>query len=327
MRCALVRTRRTNSEPPAALIAVVAAQSARSVAPALHRLCERMIARFGAAVAGVIFYGSCLRSGEPRAGVVDLYVVVDRYAAVYDSALLCWLNTLLPPNVFYHESADADGATLRAKCAVLSLQDLELGTAQWFHSYLWGRFAQPVRLVYVRDELTRGRIERALARAVVTLLERTLPCLPERFNSAECWQRALALSYAAELRPESPQRAADLVYHDLSDYRRRIAATVAGLPGMAAVNEGDWYINRMSSGQGYFSSNWSWSVRRGQGRILTVLRLMKSAFTFENGVDYIAWKLERHTGVALELTDYQRRYPLLFGWRVLWRLLRQGSLR
>ncbi|MCO6440564.1 MAG: hypothetical protein J5I81_05615 [Nitrococcus mobilis] len=326
MRYALVRPGRANSDPPAALIATVAAQSARPVAPALHRLCERMIARFGAAVAGVIFYGSCLRSGQPRAGMVDLYIVVDRYAAVYESRLLCWLNALLPPNVFYHESADADGAPLRAKCAVLSLQDLELGTAQWFHSYLWGRFAQPVRLVYARDDLTRGRIERALASAVVTLLERTLPCLPERFDSAECWQRALALSYTAELRPESPQRAAELVYHDLPDYRRRIAAAVVGLPGMTAVGEGDWYINRMSA-RGHFSPNWRWLVRRGQGRMLTVLRLMKSALTFENGVDYLAWKLERHTGVALELTECQRRYPLLFGWSVLWRLLRQGSLR
>jgi hypothetical protein len=315
---------RATPKPPAALLDEVARQSARPVAPALHRLCERMTARFGSAVAGVIFYGSCLRSGKPTGGLVDLYVIVDRYAVVYDSYPLRWLNALLPPNVFYHESADAGGGTLRAKCAVLSLRDLELGTSRWFHSYLWGRFAQPVRLVYARDEAARDRIERALATAVVTLLKRTLPCLPQRFDSAECWQRALALSYTAELRPESPQRAAELVRHDLPDYRRRTAAA-SGVLGMAAEN-GDEYINRISA-RARFAPSWSWRVRRGQGRVLTVLRLMKSAFTFENGVDYALWKLERHTGVALELTPRQRRYPLLFGWSALWRLLRQGTLR
>lgn len=318
--------RRAMSAPPLALTEEVAAQSARPVAPALHRLCERMIDRFGPAVAGVIFYGSCLRSGQPKAGLVDLYVVVDRYAAVYDGFLLRWLNALLPPNVFYHESADADGAMLRAKCAVLSLQDLELGTSQWFHSYLWGRFAQPVRLVYVRDEAARARIERALAAAVVTLLEHTLPCLPERFDSAQCWQRALTLSYAAELRPESPQRAAELVRHDLPDYLQRTAAAVPGVLSMVAADSDDRFVNRIPA-QGHFLPRWGWRIRRGQGRVLTVLRLMKAALTFENGVDYVAWKLERHTGVALELTPRQRRYPLLFGWCVLWRLLRQGALR
>lgn len=326
MRNAQMRRRRAKPDPPVALIEEVASQSARAVVPALHRLCEQMLARFGAAVAGVIFYGSCRRSEQPKAGLVDLYVIVDRYAAVYDSYLLRWLNALLPPNVFYHESADTDGAMLRAKCAVLSLQDLELGTSQWFHSYLWGRFAQPVRLIYARDEASRDRIERALAVAVVTLIERTLPCLPERFDSAQCWHRALALSYSAELRPESPARAAELVSHELSDYRRRTAAAVAGVTGMRAAGSSDRYINRLPMRK-RFSPGWEWRVRRAQGRALTLLRLMKSAFTFENGADYLAWKLEQHTGVVLALTPRQRRYPLLFGWSVLWRLLRQGSLR
>ncbi|MDN5850367.1 MAG: hypothetical protein L0H63_12155 [Nitrococcus sp.] len=326
MRYGRMRHRRARPDPPADLIEEVASQSARAVAPALHRLCEQMLARFGAAVAGVIFYGSCRRSEQPNAGLVDLYVIVDRYAAVYDSYLLRWLNALLPPNVFYHESADTDGAMLRAKCAVLSLQDLELGTSRWFHSYLWGRFAQPLRLIYARDAASRDRIERALALAVVTLIERTLPCLPERFDSAQCWQRALALSYSAELRPESPRRAAELVGHDLSDYRRRTAAALPAIPGMLAVEGTDRYINRLPIGT-RSSPGWGWRVRQAQGRALSLLRLMKSAFTFENGADYLAWKIEQHTGVALALTPRQRRYPLLFGWSVLWRLLRQGSLR
>ena len=58
-----------------------------------------------------------------------------------------------------------------------------------------------------------------------------------------------------------------------------------------------------------------------------MLRLAKASLTFEGGVDYAAWKIERHTGVRVVVTDRLRRYPLVFGWTVLWRLLRRRALR
>jgi hypothetical protein len=54
---------------------------------------------------------------------------------------------------------------------------------------------------------------------------------------------------------------------------------------------------------------------------------MKSAFTFQGGVDYIVWKLERHTGIAVEVTPRLRRYPLIFIWPHFWRLYRRGAFR
>jgi len=42
---------------------------------------------------------------------------------------------------------------------------------------------------------------------------------------------------------------------------------------------------------------------------------------------YAIWKLNRHTGVRIEPTDRQRRHPLVYGWPVILRLLRQQKLR
>jgi hypothetical protein len=39
-------------------------------------------------VQAVLFYGSCLRSGAARGGMVDLYVIVDRYRALIDEEVL-----------------------------------------------------------------------------------------------------------------------------------------------------------------------------------------------------------------------------------------------
>jgi hypothetical protein len=60
---------------------------------------------------------------------------------------------------------------------------------------------------------------------------------------------------------------------------------------------------------------------------LNLARLAKAAFTFSGGVDYIAWKIERHSGHKIEVTPFQRRHPLLAAGPALWRLWRQGVLR
>jgi hypothetical protein len=41
----------------------------------------------------------------------------------------------------------------------------------------------------------------------------------------------------------------------------------------------------------------AWALRRACGKALNALRLAKAAFTFEGGADYLAWKIERHSGV------------------------------
>jgi hypothetical protein len=70
-----------------------------------------------------------------------------------------------------------------------------------------------------------------------------------------------------------------------------------------------------------------WLLRRLQGKILSLLRLIKAAFTFQGGADYIIWKLERHTGIPIEVTPEMRRHPLIYGWGLMWRLYRRGVFR
>lgn len=68
-----------------------------------------------------------------------------------------------------------------------------------------------------------------------------------------------------------------------------------------------------------------WGLRRVQGKFLSVARLIKASFTFDGGIDYLAWKISRHSGVKIELTPWQRRHPLLAGIVLFWRLRRRGA--
>jgi len=71
----------------------------------------------------------------------------------------------------------------------------------------------------------------------------------------------------------------------------------------------------------------AWRSRRLLGKPLSVLRLMKSLFTFDGGVDYALWKVERNTGVQVPISNIERRHPILTSPRLLWRVVRLSAVR
>jgi len=52
---------------------------------------------------------------------------------------------------------------------------------------------------------------------------------------------------------------------------------------------------------------------------------VRAAGTFDGAARYAAWKIERHTGVAVEVTPFRERHPLLAAPGVLWRIWRGRS--
>ena len=70
-----------------------------------------------------------------------------------------------------------------------------------------------------------------------------------------------------------------------------------------------------------------WTRRRIEGKALSVVRLAKASATFAGGVDYIAWKINRHAGTQIEIKPWQRRHPLLAAVSLLPQLLRSRAIR
>ena len=274
---------------------------------AVIALGESLRARFGPHAQAVLFYGSCRRSNDDTDGIVDLYLLVDDYRAAYGSLLPALANRVLAPNVYYLEVPFA-GRTARAKYSVVSVEQFERGTAHWFHPYLWGRFAQPCGLLFASDEKARQRVVRALAAAVATFSARTLPRLPAEFDSEALWTGGLLRTYAAELRSERPERIRSL-YAYAAPELQSITRVVAEMQGWTVLRPGV-YANPTARGERW-SSALGWALRGMQGKALSVLRLLKASFTFDGGLPYLAWKIERHSGVKLEITPLMRRFPRL----------------
>ena len=319
----------SHMQPTQQLTDLLAERTPPTFSRELDALRDTLLQQYDDAVDAMLFYGSCLRSGDALDGLVDLYLVVDGYRNAYRKPLPALFNWLLPPNVYYLE-VEVNGNRVRTKYAVISLQDLQRGTSmRWFHSYLWGRFSQPCGLLYSRNAETSRRVHRILAQAVLTFLTRTLPALPAQLDSAALWQQGLALSYRAELRAEKPGRSIHLYEAWQDHYDAVTSLAMDELPFKVTREQRDsrlLYTVQIPR-HTRLLSRLGWLLRRFQGKLLSLLRLMKATFTFQGGIDYIAWKLERHTGVPIEVTPKVRRHPLIYGWGLVWRLYRRGVFR
>lgn len=252
-------------------------------------------------IAAILAYGSCLRGVATTDSLIDLYVLTDNLSSVSGNIVSGLACCVVPPNVYYAE-CDIAGVRYRAKYAVLPL-DL---FARWMtadNPYFWARFSQPSALLHVASAEVRQQVIAALAMAASTMYRNARGVLPAG-DSPDQWAAGFAQTYGTELRPESANRGASILAAQ-PDYFRDVAALLKEQPALEA----------------------NWAARRIKGKFWSVARLVKAAFTFTGGADYMVWKIERHSGHRIELTAWQRRHPVIAGLILLPRMLKRGAVR
>ena len=291
---------------------LVAEELAAPVDPRVVELAAAIAATHGAASRMVLFYGSCLREKQLEGLMLDFYLVVSDYRAAYGKKWLATANRLIPPNVFYFEQGG-----LRAKYAVLSEADFarECDVSARTPSVL-ARFAQPSRLVWAYDAAARTLAIDAVSKATPALLGLTQPTMTdeEAGDPLNIWKRAFRYTYGAELRAERQSRPHTIVDSEPDRYIR--FARAAGFPLRLGTTESQ---RRMADN--------AWRRFQRRTRRIQVLRLAKASATFAGGVDYIAWKINRHAGTQIRIKPWQRRWPLLAAITLLPRLLKSGAVR
>jgi hypothetical protein len=286
------------------------------------QLLEHIRNRYGQDLLAVLIYGSYLRG--KRDTLLDFYVLLDNYRSMPRS-WQGWLAKALPPNVYQiHQGLPPD--EIRAKVALLTLDRFEDAVSRDFHSYFWARFAQPCGILYCRDDEVRSRVIKAICQACETFANRVAPRLPARFDAMQLWANGLGLTYRCELRSEPPGHAEKLFGYWPKYYRLLTSALAGQGLGFEATGATDSFGNSCSEATRRWSPA-SWWLRRVQGKVLSTLRILKAALTFDNALDYLLWKIQRHSGVYIKPTELQRNYPLFFAWPLLFRLWRRGAFR
>lgn len=275
-------------------------------------------ARHMGAVRGLVFYGSAMRQGENADKMYDFYVIVDRYKSVYGSGLKRIGAWLLPPGVHFMQISGANGKRLRSKYSIVSEKAFHRrarGAA--FESMLWARFAQP-SIVVADDPCRYDQLIDTLAHACRHFSGEIRPLISGPTDPLTPWIRGLAESYRTELRPERPDaRAAEIVARFEARYRRMSEILFAEeLKSPLQPNRLDAAVCQAR-----------WILRRVVGKPIGALRVLKAATTFDAGLDYILEKVESHSGVRLEVSEAERKRPLLHAPSLAWRLYRAGAFR
>lgn len=254
-------------------------------------------------VSAVLAYGSALRDSDPDNTLIDYYVLTQSTQGISGNPLSRVFCRVLPPNVYFAEYHFKE-KTYRAKYAVLPMELLARKVSgDIANPYFWARFAQPMRLITSADAIARHRLLQIMSRAAETAQANAKQLDPQA-SAAVQWIKLFQNTYPTELRPEDENRAAMIVEQQQQHFE-----TITNLATPIAV------------------SRTLWSTRRWQGKTLSVLRLFKAAFTFQGGADYAAWKIKRHSGIDIQITEWQRRHPILASIVLLPKLLRKGALK
>ncbi|AKH43214.1 hypothetical protein WYH_02181 [Croceibacterium atlanticum] len=256
----------------------------------------------------VLFYGSNLRTGSLE-GVLDFYVLLP---GGVESGI--W------PRVSYRELTH-DGVDLRAKIATMTIGTFAAAArGETIDTTIWARFVQPSALVWQRDPQSGAEVRRALSAAARTAARLAVALGPEQGSEEDYWRALFQATYRAELRVEKPGREDSILSANRAHFRGLLPSALRDA-GIGFSQEGDIIAPRMNAAEKGRIRRW-WRKRRRLGKPLNIVRLIRATTTFEGAARYAAWKIERHTGIAIEVTPWRENHPVLAAPGVAWTLWR-----
>lgn len=266
-----------------------------------------------AGASGVLFYGSNLRTGSLD-GVLDFYVLLPG-----EGGDRIW------PRISYREWR-ADGHDLRAKVATMTLGTFRKAAAgRTLDTTIWTRFVQPSALVWVRDDGAYLDIAAAVSGAAMTAARMAAALGPPSGEPLSYWRALFRETYRAEFRVEKAGREEDILSNHRAHFDGLLTAAWDAQKLPYRLSGGTLYCDLPAEERAALLDQWR--RRRRLGKPLNILRLAKAATTFDGAADYAAWKVERHTGIALRVTPFRRRHPVLSMPGAAWELWRERRRR
>lgn len=293
--------------------------------PAL-RLAGSLAGTFGPATVALLHYGSHAQAAAnaEAAGpdsAWDYFVIVDDYRGAYRALAsmlprrfpgrrAAFLNRWLPPNVI--SVPERDGPLL-AKCCVLNVRDLVRACSPHpADHFVRARLFQQVHLVWARDAAGRAVAATAVADARFGTFGWVRPFLPARFDARRYVRTLLDASYAAEIRPEDPQHVESL----LNAQAATLLPVFETLLDRLAANG---WLRRI--GNDYALSRPAGAFARARARawfagskLRATVRWLKYVALYDDWLDYVVRKVERKSGETMDLSERERRWPLIFLW-------------
>lgn len=289
----------------------------------------------GPSVLAVVFFGSRKTKAAPDASsAYDFFVLTRSCHPFYESlrgrglihrspALVAVLNHLLPPNQIAITAPGESGAPVRTKCAVIPMADFLRATSERRKDhFVLGRFCQPVEILYTAGDEVREQVLAAIESAHRLTYRWVRPWLPKEFEVESYCRTALRVSFGGEIRPE-PEGRADALWKAQESYLRPVyGALLAELAQQGELTSSVSGVYRLARP----ASAWErlrLAVYFAWSKVRATARWAKYMVTFEGWLDFIVRKAKRHSGEAIDLSERERRRPLIYLWPRVIRYLRR----
>ncbi len=285
----------------------------------------------GESVATILLYGSHVQDSSPdRWSAYDFVLITDSYSRFFKRLasrghhsrppwILTTLSHILAPNII---SFDMGRETQPpAKCAVVSHRHLRraLRPNSPDH-FLKGRVVQKLAIVWSRGPAEEKRVISAIREAREGIVRWVRPFLKGSFHVERFAETMLTVSYRGEIRPESPERVVQVF-----EAQKETLVGIARESLEAAEERGEVLQE---------SGTYRWTRPPGRGvwafytlyfeisKARATARWFKYMITFDGWLDYLLRKIERRLGFELEISERERKWPLIFLWPKLFLVLR-----
>jgi hypothetical protein len=298
--------------------------------PRLRETVDSLLEASGKTINALVLYGSHVQASTPdRWSAYDFFLITDSYRAFFRALtgsghhsrpawLLTALNHFLAPNII---SFDVGKDRAMAKCAVVSPRHLRRALRR--HSpdhFLKGRVVQKLALAWRRGPSEEEGLVSALQMAREGIVYWVRPFLAKGFVLEEFAEAMLRVSYRGEIRPENPGRVVQ-VFQSQKETLLGIAAEAleSAEESGVVVRQGKTY---RWARKPPFATKAYYHLYFFLSKVRATARWFKYMITFDGWLDYVVRKIERRAGFRVDVEERERRWPLIFLWPKLFRVLR-----
>ena len=276
-------------------------------------------------IKAIIFYGSCLNEiTKKQTSTPDFFLIPKNYRSFHKDFVHSMLNWFWTPNTYSIREPE-----LRGKFNVISFKDFLRETSPKAKDiYNLGRLTKRTAVIYSMDEETCNSIFEGITEAYYTVAHKILFLLPSSFSLNNFIKTALSISYIGEKRVEADDKIDRLILSEESFYKSVYNCILEDLiqSGKVERTNGDFKIvDSQSLNYKIGMQKTRWFILRS--RVRAKLRWPKSLFTFKGWAEVLIAKIERTKGIKIELSEKEKRYPLIYGWKYYFRLKKNKMIK
>ena len=252
--------------------------------------------RLGDGLRALILFGSCLSPSMRKAGSIpDLFALVDALPAALAAEAIgpiaCAVARALPPATIAMRVPWRTDTAAKLNLIEPATARAELHAAR--DLYLAGRFGKHTRTLWVRDGECAREVDELLATAAERIADSVLDGLPAHCSLDRAVAQCVAISYHAELRPESAARIAATYRAFAGEYQARYRPLLVKRAHARGIRlDGDVLVDDRAPEHAHADRH-RHRVLIARSRLRSAARWPKQALVYRGWFPYLLGKLRR----------------------------------